>query len=154
MIGFEVKITIPAPVETVVMALNDPDNCPLWQTDLVKFETIKGRAEEVGSIALLHFEQKGKTYVMQDELIYCEPGRKYISRVSGDFITARVETTLKNLGKETEITLIWSGCGKKIPIRIMLPFLRRKLIRQTREDLERFRELIQERGADFTSGPS
>lgn len=37
---------------------------------------------------------------MEDTLIYCEPGKKYVSQVTGDSLTATVETKLHSLGNE------------------------------------------------------
>jgi hypothetical protein len=45
-----------------------------------KFEVIKGKIGEVGSIAHLHYYEKGRSYIMEDRLKYCEPGKKYVSQ--------------------------------------------------------------------------
>ena len=100
---FEVNTVINKPVEIVVDALMNPDNFVHWQTDLVKFEVIERKSGEVGSIAHLHYSQKGHSYIMEDKMVYCEPGKKYVSEVSGDLITARVETTLQSKGEKTKI---------------------------------------------------
>ena len=42
-------------------------------TYLKKFEVIKGKVEEVGSIAHLHHYEKGRSYIMEDKLEHCEP---------------------------------------------------------------------------------
>jgi hypothetical protein len=105
MIEFEVSTLIGKPVKIVVDALMNPDNFVHWQTDLVKFEVVERKSGEVGSIAHLHYSQKGRSYIMEDKMIYCEPGKKYVSQVSGDVITAKVETTLQSIGDKTKINL-------------------------------------------------
>ena len=90
MTEFEVNTVINKPVEIVVAALMNPNNFIHWQTDLEKFEVIERKPGEVGSIAHLHYSQKGRSYIMEDKMIFCEPGKKYVSQVSGDVITAKV----------------------------------------------------------------
>ena len=80
---FKVSTIINQPVDIVVRALMNPDNFPYWTTDLEKFEVIKGKPGEVGSIGHLHYLQKGRPYVMEDKLIYADPGKKYVSDVTG-----------------------------------------------------------------------
>ena len=69
---------------------------------------------------------------MEDKLLYCEPGEKYISQVTGDVITAQVETTLHSLGNETEMKVIWTGKGKILFLKLLLPLLRGKMIKQSK----------------------
>lgn len=105
---FQVSIIVNQPVEMVVKALLNQNNHIYWTKDLVKFELIKGQPGEVGSMGNLHYSQKGQTYVMKDELIYCEPGRKYVSQIS-----------------------------------------RRKMINQSKLELETFKKLVETKGSNF-----
>ncbi len=151
MTEFEVSIVINKPIEIVVDALMNPDNFVHWQTDLVKFEVIERKPGEVGSIAHLHYSQKGRSYIMEDKMIYCEPGKKYVSEVSGDVITAKVETTLQPMGEKTKINLQWSGKGKIFLLKLLLPLIKGKMIRQSEKELETFKHLVETRGSDFSS---
>ena len=153
MTSFEISITINKPVDVVTQALNKADNFPYWQTDLKKFEIVKGGPDQVGSVGRLHYSQKDRTYVMEDRLIYCEPGKKYVSEVEGDAIFARVETTLQPLDSKTRMNLQWSGKGKILFLRLFLPFLRARMAKQAKKELETFRQLVEERGADFSKLP-
>ncbi len=154
MTEFEVSIVINKPIKIVVDALMNPDNFVYWQTDLVKFEVIERKPGEVGSIAHLHYSQKGRSYIMEDKMIYCEPGKKYVSQVSGDVITAKVETTLHSMGKKTKINLQWSGKGKIFLLKLLLPLLKNKMIKQSNKELETFKHLIETRGGNFSENIS
>ncbi|UCD05490.1 MAG: SRPBCC family protein [candidate division WOR-3 bacterium] len=153
MTGFEISITINKPIDIVAAALNNADNFPYWQTGLERFEVVKGGPNQVGSIGRLHYSQKGRSYVMEDRLMYCEPGKKYISEVEGDAIFARVETTLHPLNGRTGMVLNWSGKGKTLFLRLFLPFLRARMVKQAKKELEMFKQLVEERGADFSKLP-
>jgi hypothetical protein len=151
---FKISTIIDKPVDFVAGALNNPENFPYWQTDLERFEVVKGRANEVGAIARLHYSQKGRSYIMEDRLIHCEPGRKYVSQVSGDALTAEVVTTLRPMGDKTEMSLEWSGKGKMLLLRLLLPFLRGRLTKQAKQELETFKHLVETRGIDFSTPSS
>lgn len=112
MVKFEISTVINQPIDVISKALSNPENHVYWTTNLEKFEVIKGAPNEVGSVARLHYLENGRSYIMEDKLIYCDPGKKYISEVTGEVLTARVETTLHSLGNNTEMTLNWSGKGK------------------------------------------
>ena len=150
MMKFEVSTLIDKPVKIVVDALMNPDNFVHWQTDLVKFEVIERKPGEVGSIAHLHYSQKGRSYIMEDKMIFCEPGKKYVSEVSGDVISAKVETTLQSTGEKTEINLQWSGKGKKFLVKLLLPLMKGKMIKQSKKELHTFKHLIETRGSNFS----
>lgn len=150
MTSFKVSTIINRSPDIVVEALMNADNWPHWTTDLEKFEVIERRPGEVGSIGHLHYRQKGRSYMMEDKLLSCEPGERYLSRVSGDFLTAYVETTLHILDQGTELSIAWSGKGKVLSLRIMLPLLRGKMIKQAQAELETFKRLVETRGSNFS----
>ena len=153
MTSFQVSTIINQPIGIVTEALMNPDNFVYWTTDLEKFEVIERKPGEVGSIARLHYKQKGRSYIMEDKMIYCEPGKKYVSQVTGDVIEATVETKLNSLGNSTEMNIAWSGKGKLFFLKLLLPLLCKKMIKQSRFELGIFKNLVETRGSDFTETP-
>ena len=146
---FEIKTHINQPPEIVHQAFIDPDNSVQWMQDLVKFETIKGKADEAGAVAHLHYSQKGKSYILEDVLEYCESGRKYISRVSGGGLSANVDVSIDPANGGTDITMIWIGIGKNLIIKVILWLMRRKIKRGAQTELETFKRLVEAHGARF-----
>jgi hypothetical protein len=153
MVEFQISTIINRPIDIIAKALDNPENHVYWTTNLERFEVIKGGANKVGSVAHLHYLENGRRYVMEDKLIYCDPGKKYISEVAGNALTARVETTLNSSGNNTEMIIKWSGKGKIFFLKLLLPFLRGKIIKQAKIDLEKFKKLVEERGTDFSKKP-
>ena len=149
MTTFKISIHINKPPEIIVKALMRPENAVYWTSDLEKFEVVKGRPGEVGAIAHLHYNEKGRSYIMEDVLEYSEPGRKYVSRVSGGGMNIRVETTINTIIDGTEMTMTWSGKSDKLFMRVLLPFLRKVMIRRAKVDLDKFKTLVETYGADF-----
>ncbi len=74
-------------------------------TSLEKSEVIKGKIGEVGSIAHLHYYEKSRSYIMEDRLQHCEPGKKYVSRVSSEALIVHVETTFYSVNNGTKMSL-------------------------------------------------
>ena len=151
MTSFVVSTTVRRPIEVGVAALLDPENFVFWTTHLERFEVVSGVPGEVGAVGRLHYVENGRRYVMEDQLVVAEPGRRYVSRVSGDVIEAMVETRLSAVEGGTRVTIRWSGRGKVFPLRLILPFLRGKMTRQAQGELETLRKLIEARGARFDS---
>ncbi len=149
MTEFEIHTTINAALQTVVDALQNPDNAVYWTTDLERFETIVKTPDLVGSVAKLHYKQNGKSYVMEDRMLYCEPGKKYVSQVTGDALTAIVETTLTFKDNATGMSIHWSGKGKIVFYKLLLPFLKKKMIEQSQKELETFKRLVETMGSNF-----
>ena len=54
------------------------------------------------------FSNNRNSYMMEEELVHCNPGRNYVSILKGTTLEARVETILIPSGEETLMTLIWS----------------------------------------------
>ena len=146
---FKISINVNQPADIVNQALMEPENAPLWTSDLEKFEVVKGEPGLTRSIAHLHYRQGGRPYIMEEVMEYAEPGRRYVSRVSGNGMVARVETTIEPSASRTELTVSWSGTSKSILAKLLFPFLRGMMLRRARSDLKTFRDLVETHGAHF-----
>jgi uncharacterized membrane protein len=151
MTSFATKVVIAAPVETVEEAMWRAENAPHWTKHLERMEVVKRTPEMVGSVSRLHYLENGRRYVMEDRMVEAEPGRRYVSIVSGDPIEARVETQLRPVPEGTEMTIRWSGRGKVQPLKLLMPLLRGRMRRQAQEELETFKTLVETKGSDFSA---
>ena len=137
------SIYIDRPPPVVAAVLLDPDKAILWTSDLERFEVLEGRPGLVGSRARLHYQEGGRRYVMEDELLEIEPDRRFLSRVSGEAIEAEVETFLEPDKGGTLLTIDWRGRGKPLLLKLLLPFMRRSVARQAQADLVKLKALVE-----------
>ena len=149
MVDFTIKEIINQSKDIVIKAFLNPDNMVFWTKNLEKFEVISGNTGEIGSIAILHYLENGKRYEMKDELIECEPEKRYLSKVTGETITATVETILNDIGRDTEIIIHWSGKSNNVLTNSILTLMKNRMIYQSQSELKFFKNLVEKRGIHF-----
>jgi uncharacterized protein YndB with AHSA1/START domain len=137
------SIFIARPPEAVTRVILDPELAVLWTTDLERFEVITGNAGEPGAVARLHYLKNGRPSLMQDELHEVDPNRRYRSRVSGEALTAEIETTLAPEEGGTRVAIRWTGSGRRFPFRFLLRLMRRSIVRQAEVDLAKLKSLVE-----------
>lgn len=142
----EVSVLIAADPIAIETVLLDADLAPLWTSGLERLELVHGHAGEAGSVGHAHYREGSRRYLLTDVLEEVEPARRYVSRVSGGGIRARIETLLQPVGKhDTRMTLRWSGRGTNPLTFLVLPFMGRRVRQRSQADLEALKALVEER---------
>jgi len=150
MLKFKISIIINQSPDIVTKAFLNPGNITFYTKDLEKFEVVREIPGQVGSVARLHYLQNGRRYVMEDKLLAVNPGKQYVSEVSGDALVAQVETTFTPLGSGTEMAVSWAGKPKLFLLKLLFPFLRGKMVRQAIAELGMFKKLVETKGVNFS----
>jgi hypothetical protein len=138
-----VSVFIARPPKDITAVILDPTKAVLWTSDLEEFEVVSGAPGAAGAVARLHYRQDGQAYIMEDVLLEAEPDRRFVSRVSGPALSAEVETHLQPVAGGTRVAVRWSGSGKPLLMRLLLPFMRRAIARQAQIDLDKLKALVE-----------
>jgi len=149
MIQFKISKETDKPVELVYKAFSDSGNMLKWTKNLEKVEIVRGKFGEKDALMLLHYNQKGRRYIMQDRLIEHEPFKMIRSEVSGGGLSAIVQTsfTVKNAG--TLVEMSWQGRGKSFVMNWILKFMKKKIRLSAEAELGHFIRLVEEEGEKF-----
>ncbi|MBM3123401.1 MAG: SRPBCC family protein [Chloroflexi bacterium] len=133
--------------EEIMAVILDPEQAVHWTSGLERFGVVSGKPGDVGSTARLHYREGGRAYVMHDTLLEVDPLRRYVSQVSGEALSARVETSLaREQGGGTRVAVRWTGEGKPFFLRLLLPLMRRSIARQAQADLAKLKQVVETGG--------
>ena len=80
---------------------------------------------------------------MEEVLEFAEPGRRYVSRITGDGIVVTVETLLQATPGGTQLTIRWSGSSPSLWTRLLLRVMRGAIAQRADIDLQTFKSLVE-----------
>jgi len=143
----ETTVFIPGRQPVVIaQALFAPENAVKWQSNLERCEVVSGSPGEVGAKMHLHFAPQGKRHIMEEVLEFAEPGRRYVSRLTGNGMAVQVETLLQATPDGTRLTTRWSGSSPSLWTRLLLRIMRNAITQRADLDLQSFKRLIEAQG--------
>lgn len=147
----EESIVISASPSAVSDVLLDIDAAPLWTAGLEAFELVEGTAGESGCVGHARYVEGSRRYIVEDRLLEAVPGDHFRSEIRGGGLKAAIETRLDEIPSGTRLTIHWKGTGTNPLTKLVLPLLKRKVSRRTREDMQALRRLVEGRAKDVES---
>ena len=145
MAKIEFSVDVQRPVEEVFAYLTDPANLPEWQAG-----AIEGRLEGTGPIAKgarLHETRKllGRRFETTLEVTEYEPNRRFALRSVSGPIQFRVDHSFEPANGGTKLTVEGEGESGGF-FKLAEPLVIRQVERQTKNDFQTLKELLEERG--------
>jgi len=112
-------------------------------------EIVKGEFGKVGAKCHLHYLEKGRAYILEDEMLDYEEGKKIQSHISGQGLDIILETIFDSFQDTTQISMNWKGTSKSLLARIILKLMRGKITKQAESELITFKNLVETNGVIF-----
>ncbi|MEL6150409.1 MAG: SRPBCC family protein [Chloroflexota bacterium] len=139
---YETEVTIHLPRERVVTLLDDPNNLSKWQPALRSVEHIEGEVAQPGSKTRLVYDMRGREVVMIETIVSHNLPDEMSFTFEADGVHNMVQNTFYAEGERTRWVMgnqfQFSGF-----MRVMSLFMGGAFRKQTREDMERFKEFAE-----------
>ncbi len=140
---FTVDLTLNRDRRNVWKAFDNPANMKRWMPSLQSFEPQTGREGQVGAVSKLIYAQDGRIITMYETITAREEPNRFSGRyntgdvvnfLDNEFIELNPHQTHWKLHAEFKFTGILS---------IIAPFMKKSIIQQTRQDMERFKNMVE-----------
>ena len=95
-------VTINRSVDEVWAYVYNPDNMPKWLNGLEKYEHVSGEFGQAGSKGLLHYDENGRKYVMEQEIVELVQNERILLKLTSKQLDMVVENCFK--AKDTKVT--------------------------------------------------
>jgi len=143
MLTVEESIVINRPRLEVWEFMTDPDNVPLYSSNVVEYEMVSGEKQEVGRICRWVVKVAGRRLEMTDEMVAVEKGR------SGDYVSkdAKIPYTLsvhcEDEGDGTKVTWHQEMESLKGFFKFADPIVLKLYARDVRSNLEKAKTIVE-----------
>ena len=143
---FRIDIDIAQPRERVWAAFTDASLLHEWQVTLKSFAPVSGEPGQPGSVARFVYREGGKDVEMRETIVAREEGRLFAQRLEADMMSSVMRNVFSSLRPETTRWTLECDIAFRGIWRVLGPLLRPLLMRKTRDDMLRFRQLAERAG--------
>ncbi len=148
---FRIDLEIARPPEQVWAAFTDPTRLREWQATLKSTEPVTGRPGAVGSVTRAVYREGGRDIEMIETITEREDGVLLAQRLEAPMMTSNMHNRFTSPRAGVTSWMLECDIGFRGAWRLFGMLGRRLIIRKTREDMQRFRALV-ERSAAPGSG--
>lgn len=140
----EESIVIDRPRDEVFAFMNDPDNVPVWNSNVIEYERITEGPLKQGTQNRVKAKVVGKTLEATNEVTEFEEGRRVVSRTIDSPLAVEGETRFEETSGGTRVTFHQEA---EIPGgffgRLAEPLVARMFAKDVRANLEKLKELLE-----------
>lgn len=130
----ELSFTVAAPAETVWKAYTDPGRVPSWRPSVAAITELTGPMHRAGTAFITRY--RSPLPPSRGHVLHAEPGDVHLLEGRA-LATYRAELHLApEDGARTRLTF-------HLHARVPLPFMQRRIARETNQDFRRLKELIE-----------
>ena len=146
----ESKVEISKPPSEIFEFLMEEENMILWIKNFITLERLEGEEGQAGSISRHVYNENGRTVEFFEEILEVEPGKLFHSILRNPTLEIEITNKLKPI--DADRTLLWVETDRR-PItfwaKIRHLFSKKKWTKRQAEDLQRFKDAIEELAEDY-----
>lgn len=125
-------------------AFDNPENTKIWQTTLVKFETVSGVQGQVGAVTKLTYAEGKGEFVLMERVTYRAEPERFDIIYENKFADNSVKNTFIDISEnETLWKMEVKYKFKTLLMKIVGPFAKKNFVKRSERDMERFREFVE-----------
>ncbi len=144
MVTYETRIEIEKSLELVYDVISDHSVIHQWLTGLKEVKPLNDLLNEPGAKFQYLFKENGREVVFEEELLSIEPPFQFSYRLESKQILMEAQTRLRSIdGGGTEVLMLNEVRPKGLVMRLLLPLLKRSMIRRQLNDLRSLKRLIE-----------
>ena len=142
---FKLEIPIDKPRAEVWKAFDNPENMKVWQPSLIDFETIEGTQGQPGAVSKLTFRENEREFSLIEKVT----GREEPNRLDGiyenEFTDNMISNRFVEQGSDQTLWIVENEFKfKTLIMKIMGPLMKKKLVARTENDMQRFKEMVED----------
>jgi uncharacterized protein YndB with AHSA1/START domain len=143
---FTLELPINKPRAQVWNAFDDPENMKIWQPSLISFETISGTQGQPGAVSKLTYKEKEREFALMERVTFREEPHRLDGVYENNFAGNTVRNTFIEQGREQTLWIVEAEFRfKTLLMRILGTVMKKNFIIRTRRDMERFKDLVENR---------
>ncbi|ANH39811.1 Polyketide cyclase / dehydrase and lipid transport [Nocardioides dokdonensis FR1436] len=143
MLTVEESIVIDKPRMEVWEFMTDPDNVPVYSSNIVEYEVVSGGKQEAGRICRGAVKVAGRRLELTDEMVECEAGVK-VRYVSTDAtIPYTLSLRYEDEGSGTRLTWHQESESLKGVFKFADPIVLKLYARDVRSNLEKAKTILE-----------
>lgn len=140
---FEFDVDIDAPPDTVWRIFSDPENLPRWQASLESYEAVSGEPGWPGAVSLLVYHEDGRRVEVRGTVLERSEGRHFAGRYENAWSVNDMVCRFEALPDGGTRWHAEAEYRLKGWVKILAPMLHDGLYRRLRDDMLRFKEMIE-----------
>ncbi len=143
MLTVEESIVINRPRMEVWEFMTDPDNVPVYSSNIVEYELVSGEKDQVGRVCRGVVKVAGRRLELTDELVEAEPGRRGKLVSQDATIPYTLEISYDDEGEGTKISWHQEVESLKGVFKFADPIVLKLYGRDVRSNLEKAKTILE-----------
>ena len=140
-------VDIEQPPSVVYDFLTDDENKPLWLSNYVRQERIKGTDGKVGSVSRQFFRENGRQISLLEEITSAREAELFENTLRHEQMDIRLRNELKAIGdNRTELRITFEYAPKTWIARMFYWVTRGKLMRRHKKDIQNLKSAVETLG--------